>query len=96
MKNDIDVVTDCLRCVRNILTNNKSIILSKEDVGFFMMSAYDDSDVVQVEKEVKTVLKDIKDINPKDDEALGSFNLGKVFRDTVNFVDGSLFLIKFE
>ena len=30
-----------------------------------MMSAYDDSDVVQVEKEVKAVLKDIKDINPK-------------------------------
>ena len=31
-----------------------------------------------VEKEVKTVLKDIKDINPKDDEAIGGFNLGKV------------------
>ena len=70
----------------------KDLFNTGEDVGFFMMTAYDDSDVVQVEKEVKAVLKDIKDINPKDDEALGSFNLGKVFRDTVNFVDGLSFL----
>ena len=48
----------------------KDLFNTGEDVGFFMMSAYDNSDIVQVEKEVKAVLKDIKDINPKDHEAL--------------------------
>ena len=70
----------------------KDLFNTGENVGFFMMSAYDDVDVVKVEKEVKAVLKDIKDINPKDDEALGGFNLGKVFKDTANFVDGLSFL----
>ena len=70
----------------------KDLFNTGEDVGFFMMSAYDNADVVKVEKEVKAVLKDIKYINPKDDEALGGFNLGKVFKDTANFVDGLSFL----
>ena len=70
----------------------KDLFNTGENVGFFMMSAYDNVDVVKVEKEVKAVLKDIKDINPEDDEALGAFNLGKVFKDTVNFVDGLSFL----
>ena len=70
----------------------KDLFNTGEDVGFFMMSCFDNADVVKVEKEVKAVLKDIKDINPKDDEALGGFNLGKVFKDTANFVDGLSFL----
>ena len=70
----------------------KDLFNTGENVGFFMMSAYDNVDVVKVEKEVKTVLKDIKDINPKDEEAIGGFNLGKVFKDTANFVDGLSFL----
>ena len=70
----------------------KDLFNTGENVGFFMMSAYDNVDVVKVEKEVKTVLKDIKDINPKDEEAIGGFNLGNVFKDTANFVDGLSFL----
>ena len=57
-----------------------------------MMSAYKDADVVKVEKEVKSVLKDIHNINPDDEEGLGAFNLGKVFNDTLNFVNGLSFL----
>mgnify|MGYP003323471922 FL=1 len=70
----------------------KDLFNSGDNVGFFMMSAYKDADVVKVEKEVKSVLKDIHNINPDDEEGLGAFNLGKVFNDTLNFVNGLSFL----
>ena len=41
---------------------------------------------------MKSVLKDIHNINPDDEEGLGAFNLGKVFKDTLNFVYGLSFL----
>ena len=70
----------------------KDLFNSGDNVGFFMMSAYKNADVVKVEKEVKSVLKDIHNINPNDEEGLGAFNLGKVFKDTLNFVNGLSFL----
>ena len=70
----------------------KDLFNTGDNVGFFMMSAFKDADIVQVEKNVKSVLKDLKNINPKDNEALGAFNLGKVFNDTINFVNGLSFL----
>tara|TARA_B100001057_G_scaffold149579_1_gene149482 strand:- start:4247 stop:5512 length:1266 start_codon:yes stop_codon:yes gene_type:complete len=70
----------------------KDLFNTGDNVGFFMMSAFKDADIVQVEKNVKSVLKDLKNINPKDKEALGAFNLGKVFNDTINFVNGLSFL----
>ena len=57
-----------------------------------MMSAFQDADVVEVEKEVKLVLKDIHNIAPEDDQALGAFNLGEVFKKTIKFADGLTFL----
>ena len=36
MKNDVEAVTDCLQCVKNVMANNRSIILSNEDIGFFI------------------------------------------------------------
>ena len=45
-----------------------------------MMSAFQDADVVEVEKEVKSVLKDIHKIDPEDDQALGRFNLGEYLK----------------
>jgi putative ABC transport system permease protein len=70
----------------------KDLFNSGKYVGFFMMSAYQDADVVEVEKEVKLVLKDIHNIAPEDDQALGAFNLGEVFKKTIKFADGLTFL----
>ena len=56
------------------------------------MSAFQDADVVEVEKEVKLVLKDIHNIAPEDDQAIGAFNLGEVFKKTIKFADGLTFL----
>ena len=70
----------------------KDLFNSGDNVGFFMMSAYQDADVVEVEKEVKSVLKDIHKIDPEDDQALGGFNLGEIFKKTLKFADGLTFL----
>ena len=71
----------------------KDLFNTGKYVGFFMMSAFQDADVVEVEKEVKLVLKDIHKIDPKDDQALGGFNLGEVFKKTLKFADGLTFHI---
>ena len=70
----------------------KDLFNTGKYVGFFMMSAYQNADVVEVEKEVKSVLKDIHKIDPEDDQALGGFNLGEVFKKTLKFADGLTFL----
>ena len=44
-------------------------------VGWLNIAAYDDADVVQVEQDVKQMLKRIHRVSPKDDRAFGSFNL---------------------
>ena len=70
----------------------KDLFNTGKYVGFFMMSAFQDADVVEVEKEVKLVLKDIHNIAPEDDQAIGAFNLGEVFKKTIKFADGLTFL----
>ena len=70
----------------------KDLFNTGKYVGFFMMSAFQDADVVEVEKEVKSVLKDIHKIDPEDDQALGGFNLGEIFKKTLKFADGLTFL----
>lgn len=70
----------------------KDLFNTGKYVGFFMMSAFQDADVVEVEKKVKLVLKDVHNIAPEDDQALGAFNLGEVFKKTIKFADGLTFL----
>ena len=50
-----------------------------DDVGWLAIAAYDDADVIQVEKEVKNILKKAHQIAPEDNRAIGSFNLGELF-----------------
>lgn len=59
---------------------------------YFTIAAYDDADVVQVEKDVKRVLKSIHDIHPDDERAIGSFNLGEAFGRIMGFAQGITFL----
>ncbi len=59
---------------------------------FFTIAAYDDADVVQVEKDVKQVLKRIHRVHPDDERAFGSFNLGEVFGRIMGFAQGITFL----
>ena len=63
-----------------------------ESVQFFSIAAYDDADVVQVEKDVKRVLKSIHRVHPDDERAIGSFNLGEIFGRIMGFAQGITFL----
>ena len=63
-----------------------------DDVGWLAIAAYDDADVMAVEDDVKNILKQIHQISPEDDRAIGSFNLGEIFNKINGFAKGLTFL----
>ena len=63
-----------------------------DKVNWFVIAAYEDADVIAVEKKVKEVLKRIHKVSPDDERAFGSFNLGEVFNRITGFADGMTFL----
>ncbi len=65
---------------------------SGDNVGYLCIAAYDDVDVVQVEKDVKSILKSLHDVSPKDERAFGSFNLGEAFGKVMGFANGLTFM----
>lgn len=73
-------------------TTFKRLYNTGENVEWFTIAAYDDADVVQVEKDVKQTLKRIHRVSPKDERAFGSFNLGEVFNRIMGFARGMTFL----
>ena len=65
---------------------------SGDNVGYLCIAAYDDADVMQVEKDIKAVLKSTHNVSPKDQRAFGSFNLGERFGQIMGFADGLTFM----
>ncbi|MGB5238847.1 MAG: ABC transporter permease [Flavobacteriaceae bacterium] len=70
----------------------KKIFNKGENVDFFAIAAYDDADVVQVEKDVKAVLRRNHKVHPEDERAFGAFNLGEIFNRIMGFSKGITFL----
>ena len=62
------------------------------DVSWFTIAAYDDADVVKVEEDIKATLRRIHRIDPRDERAIGSFNLGEAFNRIFGFSAGLTFL----
>lgn len=73
-------------------TTFRKLYNTGENVDYFCVAAYDDVDVVQVEKDVKTLLKKIHRVDPEDERAFGSFNLGEVFTKVSGFAKGLTFM----
>lgn len=73
-------------------TTYRKLYNSGDDVGYLCIAAYDDADVVQVEKDVKSLLKSIHRVDPEDERAFGSFNLGEAFGKVMGFANGLTFL----
>jgi putative ABC transport system permease protein len=73
-------------------TTFKKLYNTGENVGWFAIAAYDNADVIKVEENVKAVLKSIHNVNPKDERAIGSFNLGEIFNRIVGFAKGLTFM----
>ncbi|SKB38942.1 ABC transporter permease [Maribacter arcticus] len=73
-------------------TTYQKLYNSGDNIGYMCIAAYDDVDVVQVEKDIKTLLRNIHRVDPKDERAFGSFNLGEAFSKTMGFADGLTFM----
>jgi len=63
-----------------------------DNVTQFTIAAYDDADVIQVEKDVKATLRRLYKVDPTDEKAIGGFNLGAVFKKIFGFANGLTFL----
>lgn len=66
-----------------------------DNIGWMVIAAYKDADIVKVEKEVKALLKGRHNVHPDDDRAFGSANLGEMFGKMMGFVKGMQFLTWF-
>ena len=63
-----------------------------EKIQYLSLSLPNDYDIIAFEKQLKTYLKQLKNIAPEDDQGLGGFNLGEMLGKIVNFVKGMQFL----
>jgi putative ABC transport system permease protein len=73
-------------------TTFQKLYHTADNVGWLAIAAYDDADVIQVEKDVKRILKEIHQVAPDDERAFGSFNLGEIFNKVKGFSKGLTFL----
>ncbi|PIF00835.1 MAG: multidrug ABC transporter ATP-binding protein [Maribacter sp.] len=73
-------------------TTFRKLYNTGDRVGWLTIAAYDDADVVQAEADVKSVLKRIHKVDPEDERAFGSYNLGEVFHKIMGFSKGMTFL----
>lgn len=64
-------------------------------IGWMVIAAKKDADIVKVEENVKSILKRRHDVHPDDDRAFGSFNFGEMFSKITGFVKGMKFLTWF-
>ncbi|NER12648.1 FtsX-like permease family protein [Leptobacterium flavescens] len=73
-------------------TTYKKLYNTGENVDWFSIAAFADADVIQVEEDVKAVLKSNHRVHPDDERAFGSFNLGEIFNRIMGFSKGMTFL----
>lgn len=66
-----------------------------DNMGWMMITGKPEHDINQIESDVKLLLKNIHQVNPEDERAFGSFNLGKEFKKFTGFLTGIQFLTWF-
>ena len=66
-----------------------------DNIGWMMITGKLEYDIVQIEKDSKLLLKNLNDIHPKDNRALGSANAGKEIGKVTGFLTGMQFLTWF-
>lgn len=73
-------------------TTYQKLYNTGDDIDWLTIAAYDDANVLQVEEDVKTILKSIHKVDPTDERAFGTFNLGEIFNRIMGFSKGLTFL----
>ena len=66
-----------------------------DSVGWMMITGRPEFDIVQIEADVKLLLKNLHNVHPEDERAFGSFNLGKEIGKLTGFLTGMQFLTWF-
>ncbi len=64
-------------------------------IGWMMITGKTGFDITQIEADVKLLLKNLHGVNPKDNRAFGSFNLGERIKKVTGFLTGMQFLTWF-
>lgn len=73
-------------------TTYRKLYNTGDNVSWFTIAAYDNANVVEVEKDIKATLRRIHKVDPKDEKAIGAFNLGEMFNKIFGFSNGMIFL----
>ncbi|MBC9796641.1 ABC transporter permease [Sinomicrobium weinanense] len=76
-------------------TTYRKMFNTGDNVGLLAIAAYDEADIVALEKDVKRMLKRKHKVHPDDERAFGSFNLGEAFAKMFGFAKGLNFLSLF-
>ncbi|WP_461532074.1 ABC transporter permease [Sinomicrobium sp.] len=76
-------------------TTYRNIFNTGDNVGWMAIAAYDNVDIVALEKDVKSLLKRRHKVHPDDERAFGGFNLGEAFSKLFGFARGLNFLSLF-
>jgi len=76
-------------------TTFQKVFNQGDNIGFMMISGKPDSNISQIEADVKLLLKNLHDVHPEDNRAFGSFNLGEMFEQVTGFLTGMQFLTVF-
>ncbi|MFA5299431.1 MAG: ABC transporter permease [Lutibacter sp.] len=66
-----------------------------DSFNFMMITGKPGFDIVQIEADVKLLLKNLHNVHPEDERAFGSFNLGKEIAKVTGFLTGMQFLTWF-
>jgi len=76
-------------------TTFQQIYNQGDQIGWMMITGKPEYDIVQMEEDAKLLLKNLNDIHPKDNRALGSANAGKEIGKVTGFLTGMQFLTWF-
>ena len=76
-------------------TTFQQIYNQGDRIGWMMITGKPEYDIEQIEEDAKLLLKNLNDIHPKDNRALGSANAGKEIGKVTGFLTGMQFLTWF-
>ena len=76
-------------------TTFQKVFNQGNNIGWMMITGTPESNISQVEADVKLQLKNLHNVHPEDSRAFGSFNLGERFEQVTGFLTGMQFLTIF-
>ncbi len=66
-----------------------------DKISWMIITANPESDIIQMEKDAKLILKNLHKVHPEDERAFGGMNLGDMFSKITEFLTGMQFLTWF-